>query len=211
MNFHTEGMEASQIEALRLCGKAISERQFYLAGGTALAIYYGHRQSLDLDWFSTQFLTEPLLLAKALKDTGIPFVTEKVEAGTLVGKIKGVWVSFMEYTYSLLQPLVQWEEMSCSLASLDDLACMKLAAVAQRGSKKDFIDLYVLATHHRSLPEMLALYQKRYQVEDVTPVIYGLTYFEDAESELSPRLLWKTDWKTVKKTIKDMVRGVSLK
>jgi hypothetical protein len=161
--------------------------------------------------FSTQFLTEPLLLAKALKDTGIPFVTEKVEAGTLVGKINGVWVSFMEYTYSLLQPLVQWEEMSCSLASLDDLACMKLAAVAQRGSKKDFIDLYVLATHHRSLPEMLALYQKRYQVEDVTPVIYGLTYFEDAESELSPRLLWKTDWKTVKKTIKDMVRGISLK
>ncbi len=80
------------------------------------------------------------------------------------------------------------------MASLDDLACMKLAAVAQRGSRKDFIDVYTLVKSHKSLPELLSFYQKKYQIENITSVLMGLIYFDDAENEPDPPQ-WKEDWR----------------
>ena len=93
------------------------------------------------------------------------------------------------------------------MASMEDIACMKLSAVAQRGSKKDFIDIYALGLRHFSLKEMLQLYQKKYAVRDIAHVLYGLTYFDDAERERMPKMFWSINWKTVKKTIQGWIRG----
>jgi hypothetical protein len=78
--------------------------------------------------------------------------------------------------------------------------------VAQRGLRKDFLDVYALGLKHKSLQEMLRLYQRKYNVKDVAPVLYGLTYFDDAEKERMPRMLWKMDWQIVKQTIQEWVK-----
>lgn len=206
MKFHLDGLKAKQLKILRQAGRPLHERGFYLAGGTALAIYFGHRVSVDLDWFTSAALGDALMLAEWLRAAGLDFVTAQTAPGTLHGTILGVRVSFLEFRYPLLRPLTKWKEMGTSLAALDDLACMKLSAIAQRGQRKDFCDIYALGTKHRPLAEMLGLYQRKFKVRDISPVVYGLSYFDDAESEPMPRMLLKVQWKTIKKTVQEWVR-----
>lgn len=198
MSFLLDGLDKAQVEILHQAGRWLAERNFYLAGGTALTLYFAHRCSVDLDWFTAQPITDPLVLAQQLRDQGYPFATGQTEQGTLHGTLHGVRISFLEYPYALLQPLTSSPEIGCNLASLDDLACMKLAAIAQRGSKKDFFDIHALCTRYRPLKELTALYGQKYGIEDLTPVLYGLVYFEDAEGEPDPILLTKLSWRTVK-------------
>ena len=92
---------------------------------------------------------------------------------------------------------------------MDDLACMKLSAIAQRGARKDFLDIYALCTVHRPLPELLPLYQKKFNVEDISPVLYGLVYFDNAEEQRMPVMLWDVRWSRVKSALRDWVREIS--
>ena len=209
MKLHLEGLNAKQIKILRQAGRSLQERGFYLAGGTALAIYFGHRKSLDLDWFTPKSMGDAMVLAEWLRGKDLDFVTGQTALGTLHGTIHGMRVSFLEFQYPLLQPLMKWAEMGISLAALDDLACMKLSAIAQRGLRKDYCDIYILGTKHRSLAEMLKLYQRKFKVRDISPVLYGLSYFDDADSEPMPRMLMKIQWKTIKNTIQEWVLQLS--
>jgi hypothetical protein len=205
MKFYLKGLSREQIHILGEVGSDFSQRGFYLAGGTALAIYFEHRRSVDFDWFTRDSLGDALSLAQSLRNAGLDFVTDQTGPGTLHGKIMGVRVTFLEFRYPLLRPLTKWKEMGCAMASLDDLACMKLSAIAQRGQRRDFCDIYALGIKHRSLKEMLKLYAKKFKVHDISPILYGLAYFDDAESEPMPRMLWKVDWNTIKKTIQQWV------
>jgi hypothetical protein len=209
MTFYSDGLVESQLEVLRKTGRWLSPRRFYLAGGTALAIYLRHRRSVDLDWFTMERLSDPIGFAQALRDEGILFITDQTAPGTLHGQVSGVRVSFLEFRYPLLSPLAHWEEIDIHLASLDDLACMKLSAVAQRGSKKDFFDIYALCMQHRPLAELLKLYRSKFSVTDIGPVIYRLAYFDDAESERDPALLEKVSWEKVKQAIVKWVREIA--
>ena len=83
---------------------------------------------------------------------------------------------------------------------------MKLSAIAQRGQKKDFIDLYALGTKSFSLQQMLSLYQKKFSLKDIGHVLFALSYFDDAEKERMPVMVWETQWNTVKATIQAWVR-----
>lgn len=206
MKFHLEGLTKKQIEVMHRIGPPMRERGFYLAGGTALAVYYGHRRSVDLDWFLPVPLGDALVLANGIRDSGQPFVTAQTAPGALNGTIHGLRVTFLEYRYPLLQPLVKWREQGILLASLDDLACMKLSAIAQRGLRKDFCDIYFLGTKHHPLQDLLALYQRKFNLKDISPVLYGLSYFDDAEQEPMPRMLLGVSWKTIKKTIQGWIR-----
>jgi hypothetical protein len=209
MNLHPEVLSTVQKKVLRQLGSIMTQRGFYLVGGTAVAVYFGHRRSVDFDWFTGESIADPLLLAQGFRDQGISFVTGQIARGTLHGAVSGMRLSFLEYRYPLLQASTSWAEFGCLLASLDDLACMKLSAVAQRGSKKDFIDIYALGLRHCSLREMLHLYQQKYTINDTGHVLYGLAYFDQADKERMPRMLWNTDWRTVKRTIRGWVRDVA--
>jgi len=208
MKFNPKVLSAVQKTVLRKLGPIMSQWQFYLGGGTALAIYFGHRHSIDLDWFNGEGIGDPLRLAQNIRDGGIPFVTGQIERGTLHGTISGIRVSFLEYRYTLLKPLVSWPQFSCQIASMEDLACMKLSAIAQRGSKKDFVDIYALGLKHVSLKEMIHLYQQKYSIKDIAHVLYGLAYFDDADKERMPKMFLETYWRTIKKTIQGWVREV---
>ena len=95
------------------------QQHFYLVGGTTIAIYLGHRHSVDLDLFTGEDIPDTMLLAQNIRDKGIPFTTGQIERGTLHGAISGVRVSFLEYKYPLIKPLITWQESACQLASLE--------------------------------------------------------------------------------------------
>lgn len=205
--WHTEVLTDTQGGVLRQLGPLAAEEGYYLAGGTAVGLYLGHRRSVDLDWFSSAGLPDPLALAARLAHRGVSFRTGQVAPGTLHGAVEGVRVSFLEYRYPLIEPPVAWVEAGCDLASLDDLACMKLAALAQRGSRKDFLDVYALCVAHRPLPELLARYREKYRIGDVAHVLYALSYFDDAEREPDPltTMLWSVAWQEIKASIQGWV------
>jgi hypothetical protein len=207
MSFHEEILAQRQRKALLLLAPVLAERGFYL-GGTAIALYLGHRRPVDFDGFSETPIRDPLSLAREIQDQGAPFVTGWVQRGTLYGTVHGVRVSFFEYKYRLLKPLAHWPELGCQLASLPDLACMKLSAIVQRGSRKDFVDLYALGREGLRLQEMLDWYRTKFEVEDIGHVLYALVYFEDADAERMPTTVWKVDWRDVKRTIRDWVQTI---
>ncbi|MFW5968322.1 MAG: nucleotidyl transferase AbiEii/AbiGii toxin family protein [Persicimonas sp.] len=93
------------------------------------------------------------------------------------------------------------------MASLADLASMKLAAVAQRGSKKDFIDVWALADHGFSLERMLAFYQQKYDTEDISHLVTSLSYFDDADPEPMPSMFVEIEWSAVKAELRRRVKA----
>lgn len=209
MKYFTDGLPKKQIDVLKTLGPQMSSREFYLAGGTALAIHLGHRVSVDLDWFTRRPFDDGMLIAQSIRNSSVNLDIEQVAPGTLHGSIQGVRVTFLQYQYPLLKPLEHWREIDCHLASLEDLACMKLSAVAQRGARKDFCDIYALGNRCFTLQEMLDSYQKKFTIQDIGTVLYGLAYFDDAESERMPRMLWDVSWKEIKKTILQWVKDIS--
>ena len=206
IKLHSTALSAIQKTVLRKLGPVMTQQQFYLAGGTALAVYFGHRHSVDLDWFTKKQIRDAIRLAQEIHAEDIHLKTVSIEKGTLYGTVSGVKVGFLEYRYPLLRPLVPWPEVGCLIASMQDIACMKLSAIAQRGSRKDFVDIYALGLKHISLKQMLQLYQEKFAVQDIAHVLYGLAYFDDADKERMPRMLWDIDWKTIKKVIQGWVR-----
>lgn len=208
MKFHVEGLGKRQIKILKETGSYLRKSGYYLAGGTALAVYFGHRLSVDLDWFTSNDMGDALAWAQKLRKENFAFKTSQTSKGTLHGSISNVRVSFLEFYYPLIKPVVHWKEMDCSLASLEDLACMKLSAIAQRGARKDFCDICVLGMEQFSLKEMLDLYRRKFNIQDVSHVLYGLIYFDDAENERMPRMLWDVQWTEVKKIIQGWVKEI---
>ena len=209
MTVHLDAISAAQQSILCDIGPVATERNFYLAGGTAVALHLGHRRSVDLDWFTEERLSDPMQWAQRLRDEGAEFKTESVDKGTLHGSIQGVRVSFLEYRYPLLQPKIHWKPYGADLASLDDLACMKLSAVAQRGSKKDFVDVYALVREHRPLPALVERYRQKYDTKDVAHLLYALVYFDDADAEPMPTLLWDVKWDAIKRTLRKDVEAMA--
>ncbi len=206
VRLHREALGRSQRSLLPRLAPLARQHGFYLAGGTALALQLGHRRSVDFDWFRQEPIDDPLRLAADLRAGDFRFETDRVERGTLHGRASGVRVSFLEYGYPLLRPLREVEGLR--LAALEDIAAMKLAAVAQRGSKKDFVDVFTLGRHFR-LADMLAFYGKKYGVEDVGHVLVALAYFDDADRERTPLLLQRQSWPDVKATIRRWLAGAT--
>jgi hypothetical protein len=209
MKYFVAGLSKKQIKVLKALGPHMAPKGFYLAGGTALAIHYGHRISVDLDWFTPEPFDDSLLLAQALRNSGLDLEIEQVSPGTLHSSIQDVRVTFLQYQYPMLKSVEHWKDMNFNLASLEDLACMKLSAIAQRGARKDFCDLYALGKTSFSLQQMLGFYQKKFEIRDIGSVLYGLVYFDDAENERMPRMLWNVNWREIKKTILEWVKSVS--
>ncbi|NJM41730.1 MAG: nucleotidyl transferase AbiEii/AbiGii toxin family protein [Anaerolineae bacterium] len=188
-------------------GEIMTTSGFYLGGGTALALLLDHRHSVDLDWFHPKDF-DPRQITERIQDAGIGLTILRTEEGTLHGLLSGVRVSLLRYRYPLLRPLVMWSQYRCHLAALEDLVCMKLVAITQRGAKKDFIDIYALGQGTLTLAEMLRLYQRKFDTQDIAQVLYALGYFADADPEDMPRLYLNTDWRTIKRTLESWVREI---
>ncbi|HIE53139.1 MAG TPA: hypothetical protein EYP85_15415 [Armatimonadetes bacterium] len=170
-------------------------REYYLAGGTAAALQLGHRLSVDLDFFTPQELDTRTLI-QHLSQLG-SLTVDREDWGTLIGALRGVRVSFFTYEYPLLEPTVDFEGVT--LASLVDIGLMKITAIAQRGGRRDFIDLYLICKEVISLRELLSrLAEKFVGVNyNLCHILRSLVYFEDAEMEPLPQLLKPLEWSTI--------------
>jgi hypothetical protein len=201
-------LSSRQHKTILRLGPVLAEKGIYLAGGTAIAIQLGHRRSVDLNWFSQRKVGDPAQLAQQLQNQSFPLHVIGFDQGTLYARLWGVRVSLLDYRYPLLRRLISWPGTEITLASMPDLAAMKLLAVAQRGSKKDFVDLYALGRSGLSLRQMLRYYQKKYSVSDIAHLLYSLAYFDDADHERMPTMIWKAKWSDIKATLQQWVRGI---
>jgi predicted nucleotidyltransferase component of viral defense system len=170
-------------------------REFYLAGGTALALQSGHRTSVDLDLFSSGTVNEDVLLGMLQDIRGITLVSKSPETLHLhVGPTK---VRFFGYHYPLLFPFNVYEGIK--VADPRDIAAMKVSAVASRGTKRDFVDLYILAQQY-GLDETIRCFEQKFSQVGLNDVhlMKSLTYFADADKEPMPHMLQPVAWEEVK-------------
>jgi len=137
---------------------------------------------------------------------GLGFDTVETPRGTLHGKVGSVRVSFLSYAYPLIRPAIPLEGYGCNLAAAEDLVAMKLAAIAQRGARRDFVDLRFLLDSGFGLPRALELYRRKFQTEDVGHLLVALSYFDDAETDPMPRMLVPFDWEKLKESFRKDVR-----
>lgn len=158
----------------------------YMAGGTAVAVYLNHRVSVDIDLFTDkEFYCGPII--SPIGHKYVTTVTNAAEKNTLIAMVANVRFSLFNYPYPLLKPLVSKPECNIRLASPEDIAAMKVIAITQRGTAKDFVDLNALMrAFGMSLDCLISLVQKKYGVsEDYGYQIKrSLVYFDDAMRSL---------------------------
>lgn len=198
--WHKEVISQTALETLNKILSISIINSFYLAGGTGLALNLGHRRSYDFDFFNPEFFNEGMILQKMQGLKNIELVSK--EKHTLHIIINGVKVSFLGYKYPLLFPLNDMkigDNSILKIADIREIACMKISAISSRGSKRDFVDLYMVAKEI-SLSELLTLYKKKYSLtpHNNVHIFKSLMYFDDAEDEPMPDMLVPLSWKIVK-------------
>ena len=180
---------------------------FYLSGGTGLALQIGHRESEDLDFFSQKDFN-PQLLQKELEGIG-KLENVQLGKGTLNCFFDDIQIQFLHYPYKLLEAKIEWQGIFVS--SILDIACTKLLTISSRGSKKDFIDLYFLLGKY-SLSFLFKKLAEKYPESDYNQphILKSLVYFADADKQPSPRMHKDVGWETVKEEIKKKVKNFKI-
>lgn len=168
----------------------------YLAGGTAIALYLGHRRSQDLDFFSPTEFVETTWEQKLKSELGFKLLQRDWQ--TLIGTIDATKFSLFGYKQKLIGKKDRFHAVL--VASLPDLAAMKLDTVIGRGTKRDLIDIYFLAQKF-GLRKMFNYYQEKYGnlAERELMIKKALVFFEEAEEDEMPDMLIEVSWEKVKK------------
>ena len=199
-----KGLSKDAARNLALLASVKETTQFYLAGGSALALHFAHRYSFDLDFFSPKKFSGQQLRDR-LKQTG-KFSLDQLSENTLLGKLNQTKISFFTYPYPLILPARKFAGVS--IASVLDIACMKLDAISARGTKRDFVDLYFICQQEK-LSKIFVVFERKYRQADYNLAFIqkSLVYFVNAEKEEMPRMIKKVSWPAVKKFFeKEVIR-----
>jgi hypothetical protein len=200
---HTSAVPANLIEVLGSIQPRTVDAGFALAGGTSLALRFGHRLSVDLDFFTTTTF-DPSQLSNALA-LGPESITGQAN-GTLQARIQNVKVEFLRHAYPPLNPVEIIDQIH--LWSLPDVVAMKLNAISNRGSKKDFYDV-AACLDHMTLEQMLGHYRAKYQPVSLMMCIRSLAWFADADAEPDPISLRNASWPHIKNRITSAIRTLT--
>ena len=198
---HWEALTPETQQAFRKIAGLEFIDSFYLAGGTGLALHLGHRFSVDLDFFSSHAesveVDQRAILRETFEDATLSIAFDK--DATFVATWRGVGVSFFRlHLYPLTQPTLL--VAGVPLASLEEIGAMKLAAIIDRGTRKDLIDLYFIL-QRASIESLFQVAAKKYARVRTFAVsaARALAYFEDAETLPMPRMIDRTPWSTMKR------------
>jgi predicted nucleotidyltransferase component of viral defense system len=191
--------QAVKPELLELLNQFMSIDEFSafnLVGGTALALYEGHRISVDIDLFGKSVLNEQTFtcLIEKVGNTTLLSQSSKI----LIYSVNGIKVDFVDYKFDLIDPINVIEGIR--IVSKKDIAAMKLNAIVGRGSKKDFFDVVQLLKEF-SFEQMLSFYKLKYPAGSEFMVLKSMLYFDDAENEPDPLCINILNWIDVKKII----------
>lgn len=172
-----------------------------LVGGTSLALQLGHRKSVDLDLFGKLVCTNDEI-KDALRKLGQLSVI-KENQNIKIYTIDGIKVDFVNYCYDWIDNQIL--EDNIRLASMKDIAAMKVNAIEGRGTKKDFIDIYFLLQHF-TLQQILEFYAQKYPENSFFRALISLTYFDDADPQIAPEMLISISWDDMKEAIRKAVK-----
>jgi hypothetical protein len=178
-------------------------KEFYLVGGTALALQLNHRNSIDIDLFTRNEFQNDLII-NYIKSSGFSFDVLYNFKNTIIGYINEVKVDFITHDYPLVLPPI--EEEGITYLSLQDIAAMKLNAISNSGKRlKDFIDVYFLLENF-SLTEMIGFYTVKYPNFNPLIPLRAISYFDDIDPDLDPpKLKQKLPLSKIKERITDSV------
>jgi len=208
---HLEILNSKQKEILKQLAFT-KKLDMYLAGGTALALQIGHRTSVDFDFYTSKYFKKGSLIKhfkdnlgkyslKVLRDTDDTFEIQ----------VNDILISCFFYFYSLIENLENIQDVQ--LASIKDIAAMKIVAISQRGKRRDFIDIYYLI-EELGLEAILLLTEKKYPEFDRYNGLRGLVYFIDADKdkEVSRVKTFKDiSWVEMKKYLEEKIRQLQKK
>lgn len=198
-SFHAEALTDVQRRLLQASATPAADWGAYLAGGSAVALHLGHRRSVDLDWFAPR-ATPPHRLLESLKSIGKDISVTQNTEGTFNGHIDGVKFSVFRYTYRLLEPTLVHD--GCAVAGTCDLAAMKLAAISQRTTKRDYVDVHALMkSAGLSLEAQVGAFHQKFPAADPSIPVRALGHFADVEKEPMPTMLARTTWEQVKRDL----------
>ena len=197
-----ETVEPRTLELLKSLMQEPAFNDMRLVGGTALALQYGHRQSIDLDFFgdlTCELENTQEILSKYGKVTVL-----KETKNIRIYVVDNIKVDFVHYScYPWLEDAIF--EDGIRLASPKDIAAMKINAIEGRGTRKDFVDVFFLLKHY-SLQEILSFYKAKYPNYSDFRAMMSLTYFEDAEMQPMPKMFDNTSWPDMQKAIIEKVK-----
>lgn len=193
---HYNTITAETLELLKKLQAVPAFSELRLAGGTALALQIGHRNSIDINLFGKLSIDE-IALNEALSNIG-KLIQLKKSKNINIYSLNNIKLDIVNYPYQWIGQPIKTDTFI--LAGLKDIAAMKLAAITSRGTKKDFIDVFFLLNRF-SLPEMLDFYEKKYHDGSVFLVLKSLTYFEDADQDEAPKMYVEYDWEKTKSKI----------
>lgn len=192
-------LDKDRYKLLKDITEKISLENYYMIGGTALSLQLGLRLSYDFDFcVQNQFNNEILL--QELKTLGLIEVKQN-QKGTCDVILNGVQVSFFYYPNPNINNYITTDEMpKLKMASILDIAIMKIVAIGGRGAKKDFFDLYnIINKTDIDIKELAqGLIKKCGDNVNYMNIIMGLSYFEDAEQEILPDAFIEYDWDSIK-------------
>lgn len=183
------------VNAIKIVSESAAIKQAYLAGGTALALHLGHRISVDLDFFTQNSFDEQTL---NLELSQFPQYKEnRLAWQTVLGSVGETKFSIFYYKYKIIDETSDF--MGIKLAGKKDIAAMKILALSDRGTKRDFIDTYFLSKDF-SLEEIFGFYDQKYSNlnDKIYHFIKSLNYFVDADMDKMPNMLVPTDWGNIK-------------
>ncbi|MCK4766091.1 MAG: nucleotidyl transferase AbiEii/AbiGii toxin family protein [Candidatus Aminicenantes bacterium] len=191
-------VEVLETQLARLLKCNILPQNSYLAGGTAVYFYLKHRVSVDLDFFTPKNFNIDAFV-HGIKQCFAEVHVELMEKHTLILYISKQKIKFslFFFPYEPLHKITSYtlrNDITCPLASLQDLEAMKAIAISQRGSAKDFIDLYFLLkeTNHQ-YDDILRFVMEKYHVEKEYEyqLKTSFIYFDDAEKEIDSIVMIK--------------------
>ncbi|MBQ6789909.1 MAG: nucleotidyl transferase AbiEii/AbiGii toxin family protein [Paludibacteraceae bacterium] len=190
-------VQPDTLELLKAISAQPEVKELRLVGGTALALQYGHRQSVDLDFFGRlpEDKDELIDVVRRVGDVTV-LNRSKIILQMVVNQVKVDFVDYSRYPW-IDEPILG---DGFVLASDKDIAAMKINAIMGRGTRKDFIDLYVLLQHY-SLTQIMDFYRQKYPEFSEYRALLSMTYFDDAEMQDMPLMFIKTPWESMKTSI----------
>jgi len=171
---------------------------FFLVEGTALALQLGHRNSIDIDFFTQNSFTVAEIEA-ALRGRH-SFTSTLARNNTILAVVDTVKTDFIKHDYPLIHPPIT--EEGIRYLGKEDIAGMKIHAIIQSGKRlKDYIDIYFLLEHF-SMNQLIEFFSKKYTYSNPMIALKAITYFDDIDEAIDPpKLLQPLPLADIKKRI----------
>ena len=200
----TSAIEPGTFSLLKELMEIPSLHSFSLVGGTALALRYGHRSSVDLDLFFHEKFDFPKIVTDLENVFKHRFVYKQQQTQFgIFCFIDGIKVDIVYFPHLPISSIETIDKIR--FYSDADIAAMKIQAILGRGKKKDFWDLYELLQHY-SLQQISDWHKQKYPSQMLAISIpHAITYFADADESETPVSFKNQTWAGVKKGISKVV------